>query len=584
MKQRIKKVSKVTTTLIIVFSILLVTLLSLTMAYFTDSKKYTGTLNFGNVKLKVTDKNNTEMNDGDTIVFDITRTGEVTQKLMPGDTIGINFNVSLQGGDNPSEPAYYLVSISDTEGVLDEATYYHDGTNVVKNTDSAKSVGELTVGQTHAFNISKQVPTDETRRGVKTTVSVKVYAVQKANLEKYNATDTSKSAYHILIDDMTPEPTANLPTLNDIKSVVTNWSKLTSNGFYYTKDVPSGYSLIADLTSSLDAKLDADSKGLLKIYKKSDTEIAFASDIKIKAPVSCNSLFGSGWDLPLVSLNLSNFDTSDVTDMSYMFNECIKLQSLDLSNFDTSKVTSMNGMFNNCYALTGLDVKNFDTREVTNMRSMFRSCKVIGSLDLSSFDTNSVTTMESMFEGCYALKKLNISNFDTSNVTTMASMFASCALEDYSCLIYLDTMNVTSMNSMFSGCKATSLDFTKFANFKTSSVVNMTYMFDACAVTNINLSSFDTSKVTSMSGMFRRWKGTTLDLSSFDTSSVTNWDQMFNGYDADSKLTNLTISENFVYGGTGDVSTCTQFTKSVLISKTRMSSSVTVTRNGSTLS
>ena len=205
MKQRIKKASKVTTTLIIVFSILLVTLLSLTMAYFTDSKSYTGTLNFGNVTLKVTDKNNAEMKDGDTIVFDITRTGEVTQKLMPGDTIGINFNVSLQGGDNPSEPAYYLVSISDTEGVLDEATYYHDGTNVVKNTDSAKSVGELIVGQTHKFNISKQVPTNETRRGVKTTVSVKVYAVQKTNLEKYNATDTSKSAYHILMDKLTPK-------------------------------------------------------------------------------------------------------------------------------------------------------------------------------------------------------------------------------------------------------------------------------------------------------------------------------------------------------------------------------------------
>lgn len=423
MKQRIKKVSKVTTTLIIVFSILLVTLLSLTMAYFTDSKSYTGTLNFGNVTLKVTDKNNTEMKDGDTIVFDITRTGEVTQKLMPGDTIGINFNVSLQGGDNPSEPAYYLVSISDTEGVLDEATYYHDGTNVVKNTDSAKSVGELIVGQTHKFNISKQVPTNETRRGVKTTVSVKVYAVQKTNLEKYNATDTSKSAYHILIDDMTPEPTANLPTLNDIKSVVTNWSKLTSNGFYYTKDVPSGYSLNADLTSSLDAKLDADSKGLLKIYKKSDTEIAFVSDIKIKAPENCTGFFNSLVGMALTNLNLSNFDTSDVTNMSSMFNECEKLTSLDLSNFNTSKVTNMRSMFSNCSSLTSLNLSNFDTSKVTNMNRMFNYCKKLTELNLSSFNTESVKDMGNMFFQCDLLANLNVSGFNTSNVTTWGDMF-----------------------------------------------------------------------------------------------------------------------------------------------------------------
>ena len=457
MKQRIKKVSKVTTTLIIVFSILLVTLLSLTMAYFTDSKSYTGTLNFGNVKLKVTDKNNTEMNDGDTIVFDITRTGEVTQKLMPGDTIGINFSVSLQGGDNPSEPAYYLVSISDTEGVLDEATYYHDGTNVVKNTDSAKSVGELTVGQTHAFNISKQVPTDETRRGVKTTVSVKVYAVQKANLEKYNATDTSKSAYHILTKNMEPKKVL-LPKNADVKSVITNWEKLTSIGFYYTKNVPSGYSLNADLTSGLDAKLDADSKGLLKIYKKSDTEIAFASNDKILPPKTtlvsndCQFMFYKCSSLSTIVFN--NFDTSNVYNFMAMFEGCSSLDNIDLSGFDTSKVTDMSRMFSGCSSLKNLNMDGFITDNVTEMGSMFYNCSSLTSLDISSWNRSKVKGMGRMFSGCSGLTSL-IVNGGNVNLTSRSSSGASGMFEGCSSLTYLDISNFWisggSVSDMFKG-------------------------------------------------------------------------------------------------------------------------------------
>ena len=45
------------------------------------------------------------------------------------------------------------------------------------------------------------------------------------------------------------------------------------------------------------------------------------------------------------SLDLSNFDTSNVTSMSSMFPYAISLTSLDLSNFDTSNVISMSGMF-----------------------------------------------------------------------------------------------------------------------------------------------------------------------------------------------------------------------------------------------
>ena len=47
----------------------------------------------------------------------------------------------------------------------------------------------------------------------------------------------------------------------------------------------------------------------------------------------------------LTSLNLSNFNTNNVTDMSYMFYKCSSLTSLNLSNFNTNNVIDMKDIF-----------------------------------------------------------------------------------------------------------------------------------------------------------------------------------------------------------------------------------------------
>ena len=57
-----------------------------------------------------------------------------------------------------------------------------------------------------------------------------------------------------------------------------------------------------------------------------------------------------------------------------MFRDCDKLQSLDLSNFDTSNVYNMDSMFYSCHNLQSLDLSNFDTSIVANMDSMFTYC------------------------------------------------------------------------------------------------------------------------------------------------------------------------------------------------------------------
>ena len=77
-------------------------------------------------------------------------------------------------------------------------------------------------------------------------------------------------------------------------------------------------------------------------------------EVELKEPMtSANSMFNSCWQL--TSLDLSKWDTSNVTNMGSMFKECSKLTSLDLSNWDTSNVTNMGSMFKECSKLTSLE-------------------------------------------------------------------------------------------------------------------------------------------------------------------------------------------------------------------------------------
>jgi len=90
-----------------------------------------------------------------------------------------------------------------------------------------------------------------------------------------------------------------------------------------------------------------------------------------------------------------------------MFSGCNNLTSLDLSNFNTSNVESMGGMFEYCQNLENLAVSSFDTSKLTYMGYMFNGCYKLTSLDLSNFDTSNVTNMESMFYDCNNLRILH---------------------------------------------------------------------------------------------------------------------------------------------------------------------------------
>jgi surface protein len=83
-------------------------------------------------------------------------------------------------------------------------------------------------------------------------------------------------------------------------------------------------------------------------------------------------------------------DKVSFTNTSYMFDTCQSLTKLDLSNFDTSNVTDMQSMFYNCQSLTTLDLSSFDTSNVTDMFSMFQWCSKL-TLDCSHWNVDKVT-------------------------------------------------------------------------------------------------------------------------------------------------------------------------------------------------
>ena len=115
-----------------------------------------------------------------------------------------------------------------------------------------------------------------------------------------------------------------------------------------------------------------------------------------------------------------------LTNTNYMFMDCSSLYSINLSSFNTNNVTSMMNMFDSCRSLNSVNLSSCNTSRVTIMLGMFIACSSLNSLDLSSFNTNNVINMNAMFFKCSSLSSLNLSSFNTSKVNNMMNIFKDC--------------------------------------------------------------------------------------------------------------------------------------------------------------
>lgn len=181
-------------------------------------------------------------------------------------------------------------------------------------------------------------------------------------------------------------------------------------------------------------------------------------------PTDLSNVFtrgNTGSDYKIVEL-AKLLDTSECIDMNQMFYDATNATdftetwTLDLSNFDTSKVTNMQRMFSNfcCYSV----VVPFNTQSVTNMAYTFQNTRA-RTLDLSTWTTENVTTFQSMFNMAMFLQFLDIRNFTfntNANTSSMFSMVSNCTV------IVKDEATKTKVKSLMSSNNNTVLTVAEY--------------------------------------------------------------------------------------------------------------------------
>ena len=188
---------------------------------------------------------------------------------------------------------------------------------------------------------------------------------------------------------------------------------------------------------------------------------------------------GSFTSLPIADLNY--FNSVRPISCYNMIRGCSSLTSIDLSDFDTSNVTNMSGMFagnTECTSIVG--ISEFDTHNVTNMRNMFDGCSSLLTLDISGWDVYNVSVennnsndlgFSSMFYGCASLNRLNVSGWNINSNKTYAlnnlcyncSSLTSLDLSSFICQSKM-------LSEMFYGCSnLVTLDISNITPIKYSS-------------------------------------------------------------------------------------------------------------------
>jgi surface protein len=243
-------------------------------------------------------------------------------------------------------------------------------------------------------------------------------------------------------------------------------------------------------------------------------------------------------------LAAGGWNTSNVTDMSFMFRGCGAVfapgGNRGTGGWDTSNVTNMEGMFQRAITdgLDFLGIAKWDTSRVTDMSYMFQRCQLAlaRTPDLSAWDTSNVADMSFMFEFCVWLEDADLTGWDTTNVTDMQLMFSQSRFSgDVSTWQVGNVRNMTRMfnSSQFAG---------DVSDWDTRNVTDMNFMFTTCLNFNSPIGGWEVGNVTNMQSMFSACRSFDQPIGGWDVSNVTNMSNMlFNARSFNQPLNNWDV-------------------------------------------
>lgn len=177
-------------------------------------------------------------------------------------------------------------------------------------------------------------------------------------------------------------------------------------------------------------------------------------------------------------INVSQWNTSKIKYFDKMFSNCQSLAFLDVNNWDMISGCSLNGMFSYS-GITDIDLSKWDTSNISNLSNLFFNCTKLKQIDLHTWNTKSVSTCYWLFRGCSSLEFINIDGWNTCNVYDMDRMFGECSkLITIKGLNKLNTSNVQFRQLMF--ISDTSLKSLDLSSFDTQNCIDTNQMFRDC--------------------------------------------------------------------------------------------------------
>lgn len=223
--------------------------------------------------------------------------------------------------------------------------------------------------------------------------------------------------------------------------------------------------------------------------------------------------FEQGWNTfcPLVWIDITHWDCSQVENVSRMFNNALSLYEIDLTGTDFSNVKNFDNMFRNCgiKKIKGLESLRTDSAEKLDgggndsTTGMLGSCKNLtndsfGSL--AAWNTSKMTHI-SLFKGCPNITETKgMEDWDVSSVTSLQAFACGCGLKKVS-LTKWNTANVQTIVGMLSLSK--SLTDVDLSGWNVSNVTDMRNFLGTCGLLkNLNFLGWNLCKVKDMQSIF----------------------------------------------------------------------------------